>query len=71
MDEKTLIKTMHVVMATIVFHNLVLVLNDDTQTTSFVETSENEMVDERYTADATIFCKVGKEKRNGIADIIC
>ncbi|ETP06417.1 hypothetical protein F441_17195 [Phytophthora nicotianae CJ01A1] len=73
MDEKTLIKTMHVVMATIVFHNLVLDLNDDTQTTSFVETSENEMVvvDERYTADATIFCKVGKEKRNGIADIIC
>ncbi|KAF4141558.1 DDE superfamily endonuclease [Phytophthora infestans] len=42
MDENTLIKTMHVVMATIVLHNLMLDLNDDTQITSFVETSENE-----------------------------
>ncbi|KAF4137179.1 hypothetical protein GN958_ATG13647 [Phytophthora infestans] len=64
---------MHVVMATIVLHNLMMGLNDDTQITSFVETSENEMVvvDERYTADATILRKIGKEKRNGIAGIIC
>ncbi|KAF4144508.1 DDE superfamily endonuclease [Phytophthora infestans] len=72
MDEKTIMKTKRVVMATIVLHNWMLVLRDTTRITPYVESTEYEASEiDDHSASATMLRKIGKQKRDGIARIIC
>lgn len=72
MDEKTIVKTKRVVMATIVLHNWMLALRDTTRITPYVESTEYEASEiDDHSASATMLRKIGKQKRDGIASIIC
>jgi hypothetical protein len=73
MDEKSLGKTKHVIMATIVLHNLMLGLRDDTPITPFSEPHEEEdnCFDSEATITAGMMRNIGKQKRDGIANVIC
>nr|KAE8919287.1 hypothetical protein PF009_g30404 [Phytophthora fragariae] len=70
LDEKSVEKTVRLVTATVVLHNVMVDLQDNTKIKLYKELQSIE-VDDTIEVGSALARKIGLQKRNDIADIIC